>query len=247
VQSDQPIVAERILYWGAGTGSAKYGAAAGPGLRGPVTRLSFPYVSTAAGDQVFLSFTDPTLVTADVHFTVYTASGLISSPPDLTVQPGSRSTLMLSAHYASYRALAIVASSDVPVVGEEAEYFGGSPNLDSHGGSVVAGLAQPGQQWDFPGADDTHYSSGGWYILNTGSSTAQLAANFFTASGLSYTAHFIASPGQLTRVGVETLPSIVTGLSSTWTSSTPVAMIQVWRQNGGSSGDLVTGINGDLP
>ncbi len=247
VQSDQPIVVERILYWGAGSGSTKYGAAVSVGLPGPATRWSFPFVSTASGDQAFLSFTDPTTEAAHVHFTLYSLAGISSAPPDLTVQPGSRATLMLPPENASHGALAIVASSDVPVVGEEAQYFGGSPNLDSHTGSVVAGLAQPGQQWQFPGVDDNHYTGGGWYILNTGSITAQLAATFLGASGIAYTTHYQAPPGQLTRVGVETLPSVATGLSSAWTSSAPVVMTQLWRENSSMSEDLVTGVDDDQP
>ena len=247
VQADQPIVVERVLYWGDGSGSTKYGAAASVGLRGPAVRWSFPFVSSAAGDQAYLSFTDPTTEAAHVHFTMYTMSGTISSPPDLTVQPGSRATFMVPIENVPHGALAIVASSDVPVVGEEAQYFGGSPNLDSHGGSVVAGLEQPGQQWQFPGIEDDRYTSGGWYILNLGSTTAQLLATFFSASGVTYTAHYQAPPGQLTRVGIETLPTIATGLVSAWTSSTPVVMMQLWRENSDTAGDLVMGINDDQP
>src|SRR6185437_5899933 len=46
VQSDQPIAAERVLYWGAGVGSGKFGTSVNAGIRGPAAQWTFPYVST---------------------------------------------------------------------------------------------------------------------------------------------------------------------------------------------------------
>src|SRR5208283_878252 len=89
------VAAERVLYWGDGSGSAKYGASVSSGVLGPAATWTFPYVSTVNNDQAFLSFTDPSSVAAHVQFTLTGDVHGVATPPDLTVQPDTRATIQI--------------------------------------------------------------------------------------------------------------------------------------------------------
>lgn len=240
VQSDQPIAAERVLYWGAGSGSGKYGTAVSSGIRGPAALWTFPYVSTTGSDQVFLSFINPTTVAAHVQLSAYGAAGLAPMPSAITVAAGVRTTVSLPA---ATGAMAIVASSDVPVIAEEGQYFGGSPNTGTHMGSVLAGTAQPATQWTFPGGGSASFTGQSWYILNRGSASADLTATIYAPSlGQQAPIHFHALAGQLTVV---TLPSAqaLHGIGVSWTSTGPVVITKVLHGPDPASGAVVAGFH----
>src|SRR5205807_8954853 len=66
VTSDQPVMAERVLYWGDGNGSAKYGSTAKAGLQSVANQYLFAYGSAGgaglpqrSGDQSFVPVLNP--------------------------------------------------------------------------------------------------------------------------------------------------------------------------------------------
>ncbi len=242
VQSDQPIAAERVLYWGSGAGSAKYGAAVNAGIQGPAALWTFPYVSTSNKDQAFLAFIDPTTVAAHVQLTTYTGVGSHPMPPIITIQPGARSTVSIPSDGGP---IGIVASSDVPVIAEQGQYFGGSPNIGMHGGSVLAGTPQPAIHWAFADPGTDQYSSQSWYILNRGSTKANLTATLYTQNAQPLEAHFTAAPGRLTTIGLENLHDLQGNSPSVWNSSVPVVIVQMLHGSYPGSGAIIAGINID--
>jgi hypothetical protein len=239
VQSDQPIAAERTLYWGDGAGSGKFGTSVSSGVSTPAALWTFPYASTAGGDQVFLTFLNPTTVAAHVRLTAYGDTGDQGQSPTVTVEPGARATLALPIRTAG--PLAIVAGSDVPVIGEEAQYFGGSPNIGMHTGSTIAGVQQPAATWIFPALATNRYTGEGWYILNSGPTEARLTATIYSVQAQPLQVHFRAAPGRLTSVTVQNLNELQSGSPSTWTSTAPVVIVQVLHGSNSATGALVPG------
>lgn len=240
VQSDQPIAAERVLYWGAGAGSSKFGTSVNAGIRGPAAQWTFPYVSTAGADQAYLSFINPTTVAAHVQLLAYGATALQPMPSVVTVTPGIRTTVALPA---SAGAMAVVASSDVPVIAEEGQYFGGSPNIGLHMGSVLAGVPQPASQWAFPAVGGSRFNTQNWYVLNRTSGTADLAATVYPAqAGLPVVLHFHAPPGVLTVLSTDSAHLPHAGTAVSWVSTAPVVIARVFHGAGSTVGAVVAGV-----
>jgi hypothetical protein len=239
VQSDQPIATERVLYWGAGSGSGKFGTSVNGGIRGPATLWTFPFVSTVGSDQAFLSFVDPTTVEAHVQLTAYSTAGVEEMPQTIAVAAGARATVALPTDTV---VTAMTASSDVPVIAEEGQYFGGSPNVGDHAGSVIAGVPQPSGQWIFPGYSAPALTNQSWYILNRGSATASISVTVFTLGAQPMQVHIRADPGKLTVVGASTIHAMHGVSGSAWVSSGPVVIGQVIRAGDASTQAIVAGV-----
>ncbi|HVC80590.1 MAG TPA: DUF5719 family protein [Chloroflexota bacterium] len=241
VQSDQPIAAERVLYWGAGSGSGKFGASVNAGIRGPAAQWTFPYVSTAGADQAYLSFINPTTVAAHVQLSAYGAAALPPLPSAVIVAPGIRTTVTLPISVGS---MAVVASSDVPVIAEEGQYFGGSPNVGTHMGSVLAGVPQPAIQWSFPGVGGSRFTTQTWYVLNRSSGTADLTATVYPAqAGVPIVLHFHAPPGVLTVLSTDSARLPHAGTAVFWGSTAPVVIARVFHGASASVGAVVAGVS----
>ena len=68
ITSDKPIVPERVLYFGDGAGSGKFGSTVSRGSAAPVTRIALPTGdpapdgagTQAAGNQEFITLLNPT-------------------------------------------------------------------------------------------------------------------------------------------------------------------------------------------
>jgi hypothetical protein len=239
VQSDQPVATERILYWGAGSGSGKFGTSVNGGIRGPATLWTFPFVSTVGSDQAFLSFVDPTTVEAHVQLTAYSTAGIEEMPQTVAVAAGARATVALPADTV---VTAMTASSDVPVIAEEGQYFGGSPNVGDHMGSIVAGVPQAAGQWIFSGLSAPVLTNQSWYILNRGSTSASISVTLYGQGVPPVQTHIRADPGKLTVVNPATL-HMVHGISgSAWLSSSPVVIAQMIRIGDPSAEAIVAGV-----
>jgi hypothetical protein len=244
VQSDQPISVERVMYWGDGAGSGKYGTSVNEGVQGPAVVWTFPYVSTGSSDQAFFTFANPTTVVAHVQFTVFGNHGTLLNLAPLTVAPSSRATMVLPAiSGSSINAVSIVAASDVPVVAEVAQYFNGSPNVGSHGGSILSGAPAPGNQWSFVDFLADAANRGDSYVLNTGTKAAKLTAIGYDASGQAtvYARKVTAPPGRLTEASLDAGLSPPVGTALVWTSDAPVTIVMVARASDGSANNVVAG------
>jgi hypothetical protein len=243
VQSDQAIAAERVLYWGTGSGSGKYGTSVSAGIRGPAAVWTFPYASTSNGDQVFLSFANPTTVAAHVQFELFGDHGDLAPLPPSTIPPGARATLAVPAQSApANKPIAIVARSDVPVVGEQAQYFGGSPNIGTHAGSIISGTSLPSLTSVFSGFNSKQFTSGDWYVLNTGTKAADLTAIQLDASGLATTFQRTALPGRLTKINLTPSNPPITDNSTIWTSDAPVSIVQDLHGTDTNSDAILAGV-----
>lgn len=238
VQSDQPIAAERTLYWGDGGGSGKFGAAVTGGTAQPASLWAFPYLSTTGGDQAFITITNPTTVAAHAHLIPYRTDGRVSDASDAVIEPNSRATVPFPAAGSQGSVIGVTISTDVPVVSEEAQYFGGSPNVGSHPGSVVQGVPQAATRWVFPLIDGQ--GTRRWYVLNSGAMRARLTAEIFVQGMQALVETFEVGPGKLAAI---TPRALLNATAIVWNSNSPVVIAQFGR--GGlyyGQGALIKGI-----
>jgi hypothetical protein len=149
VTSTKPVVAERALYWGAGTDEFKPGFDVSMGATTPAAVMHFAYVSTLNGDQAYLSVVNPPEPSAkcasgrakcasQVQVSAYSDTGSRMGFVNVTVPAGARATLQVS-RLVGAGVYALSVRSSVPVVGELAQYVGGSPGTGSHPGLDMQG------------------------------------------------------------------------------------------------------------
>ncbi|MGH2410637.1 MAG: hypothetical protein ACRDGS_09745, partial [Chloroflexota bacterium] len=146
-----PIVAERVEYWGAGAGSAKFGAGVKPGVSTPATNWYFGYASVLGGDQSFISLLNPNAQATNVTARFFDGTGKDKATTTVTVPPGQRATLTLQNILGKnpHSPLALQLTSPLPVVAEEAQYFQGSPNTGTHTGAALEGRGAASNRWSF--------------------------------------------------------------------------------------------------
>lgn len=141
VTADHPIAVDRSMYWGAGSGSGKYGYSIGPAIRAGSTSQSFAYLPTQNGSQSFVTVLNPSSITATVTLSLQDITGVVIRTTQATVPPMQRYTFSVPTILpGSYGAITgVLTSGTVPVVAEAGLYFNGSPNIGSHPGLVVQG------------------------------------------------------------------------------------------------------------
>ena len=160
VTSDQPVMAERVLYFGDGDGSAKYGSTAKAGIQTVGNQYLFAYGSAGGtglaqrpGDQSFVTVLNPgtSPVSATVVAQFYDALGRSIGATSLAVAPGTRETLNANQAVSNTASIyATVLTSASPFVAEKPQYFGGSPNTGAHPGVAPTGAPAGVKSAAFP-------------------------------------------------------------------------------------------------
>ena len=147
--SDQPVVAERVLYFGDGRGSGKFGSTVSSGAPAAANQLNIAYGSSGgtatdaqgalrpSGDQQFITLLNPSTSGAPVQVTANFAgptgqqAGL---PLPISVAPGTRKTIIANTALNAAGPFTVSLSANAPIQAEAAQYFGGSPNIGAHPG-----------------------------------------------------------------------------------------------------------------
>jgi hypothetical protein len=151
ITSTTAIVAERALYWGEGSGSAKAGYDVAIGASATDTIAHFAYVSTLHGDQALLSILNPPqpaaacgrkvgACDASISVDVYSSSGIRVGTTKLRVATSKRATVLLSRVVVG-GIYAVSLRSTQPVVAELAQFFGGPPSSGFHPGLENSGTS----------------------------------------------------------------------------------------------------------
>ncbi|HEY8286921.1 MAG TPA: hypothetical protein VIJ28_21230 [Chloroflexota bacterium] len=142
VRSDRPIVAERVLYFGDGSGSGKFGATVSGGVAAPSKVLALVAVGGAA--QNFITLLNPAVSGAPITATARLADAAgqqVGTPVSVQVPAGRRQTIAANQLLgATTGPASILIGATGPIAAEAAQYFGGSPNVGSH-----PGVAYPAQ------------------------------------------------------------------------------------------------------
>jgi hypothetical protein len=142
VTSDNPVVVDRGLYWGSGSGSAKYGASLAPGMSSGLTTQYFSLLASQNGSQSFVTVLNPNSSAASLTLTLVNASGTTIRTLTATVGATARYTFSLPQQLAGTNAIyGGTLTSSMPVFAEASTYSGGSPNIGLHPGVVAQGSA----------------------------------------------------------------------------------------------------------
>ena len=180
VIADQPIAVDRVMYWGNGDGSAKYGFSWASAVATTTLSHAFPLLPTANGSQPFLTVLNPSGKVANVSLRLLDSSGNTLTTASAAVNSNTRFTFDIASILpGDHGNVTGLLTSDVPVVSEAPVYYGGSPNNASAPGMVEQGStgSQAGTTIDLPG------STGLLRIYNPGNTSVQVQATQGGSSG----------------------------------------------------------------
>ncbi|GAC1430837.1 MAG: hypothetical protein NVSMB65_04350 [Chloroflexota bacterium] len=237
VRSSVPVVAERVLYWGSGSGSGKFGSDAKPGVPAGATTSYFAATSVAGGDQPFYTILNPAGlsagkgITTTATATFVNAAGQTIGSSSIAIGPGQRGTLTGTVPLSTTGPIAAILSATSAVVAEEAQYIGGSPNVGSHAGFALLGRT-PATQWQFalggavfptstttltgtPTASVTETV----YLYNPGSRFTNVVGAFYTNEGIPHYVLLDLRPHTVLAVDSSTVKGLPAGLHGSVFSS----------------------------
>ena len=244
VSSSQPIVAERVIYFGDGSGSGKFGSTVSSGITGPSTTLRLAYGTSGGagptGDQDFITLLNPSTSGNPVQVTASFADAAghaLGTSATVTVSPGTRQTIIANNYLgaAPVAAFSTVLTATGPIEAESAQYFGGSPNIGQHAGvdfpaqtSAATDVFMTDLSTALPdnGASQDRFV----YLYNPGSTVIQVAATYFGANGATPTASYTVVPGGIQTVDV---------VQDTQATIPPGALGAEFKLASGSSGSFV--------
>lgn len=222
ITSDQPIVPERVLYFGNGAGSGKFGSTVSRGINTPSTTLSFAYGSSggatntatglnSVGNQDFITLLNPSLTTAStVAVSFYNVAGQqLGQTVSKTLAPGTRQTVIANTVLgtSAVNVFSVRLNATSPIEAEAAQYFHGSPNIGDH-----PGVDYPGQfsatTHAFLSDLATKSADGAIvnrdiYLYNPGAVAVSVAATYFGTSGNTDTATYTIPAGGVFDVDVD--------------------------------------------
>lgn len=208
VTGSRPIVAERVLYFGDGSGSGKFGATVSGGIAAPARILA---VTTAGGaSQNFLTLLNPAASGAPVSVTtsVSDATGqAVGTPTTLTVAPGTRQTFTIPQAPSSADGPAgILLNATGPIAAEAVQYFGGSPNVGDHPGVVFPAQGAAAHTVYVPDvstslADSTPITRT-VYLYNSGAASITVDAFYLGSTGAAAEVPYTVPAGGITTVDV---------------------------------------------
>ena len=215
VTSDQPIMAERTLYFGDGLGSGKFGSTAQAGIMTAGNQYMFAYGS--AGGNGLAQRTDdqseivvlnpgvsPMSSTVEAQFT--DDLGRTLGVTSVVVGPGARQTVDANAVVRdTSRIYSTLLTSSSPFVAEKAQYLGGPAAAGAYPGFTVAGAPAGATSTVFP---DLSLISGSGaqlqqtvFLHNPTSSPITVTGTYYTDHG-SISMDYDVAAGGITTVDV---------------------------------------------
>jgi len=217
ITSDLPIVAERVIYFGDGSGSAKFGSTVSSGIGAPATTLrlagliSGGSASQPIGDQAYITLLNPASAGLAVQVTAAfaDASGhALGGPVTVSVAPGTRRTIAVNQALgpAPVGPVSATLTATGPIEAEGAQYFGGSPNTGTHPGITLPARATTTVDAFLPdlstALQDGTPITRTVYLYNPGAATVEVSASYFGAGGTPVHASYAVPAGGITTVAV---------------------------------------------
>jgi hypothetical protein len=208
----------------------------------------FGYGSILAGDQSFISVVNPGVQEAHIMATVFTGSGVLTGTLPLTVTAGQRGTYELDTLLANAKRspVAVHLVSDMPVIAEEAQYYGGSPNVGSHTGASIEGRQLTAALWSFSSGDTSAFTETE-YIMNPTSVATTISATFYGADGQVVTLSYPAPANSVVTVSANAAKGLhAEAHGSAWSSlnNVKVVVVQVLLRKDGRATLADQGIPG---
>jgi len=264
VTSDQPVMAERVLYFGDGDGSAKYGSTAKAGIQTVGNQYLFAYGSAGGaglaqrpGDQSFVTVLNPgtSPVSSTIVAQFYDALGRNIGSTSLAVAPGTRETLNANQAVSNTASIyATVLTSASPFVAEKPQYFGGSPNAGAHPGVAPTGAPAGVKSAAFP--DLNMVDAAGQaeqqtvFLYNPTSAPITVTGAYYSGNGSKSQVYNVPA-GNIVTVNVNTdaagLPAGALGATFTVTSAGANDSFVATNIANTTDGRSYTGNQGALP
>ena len=219
IRSDRPIVPERVIYFGDGAGSGKFGSTVSGGSTVAARTSQFGYGSSgglapngaAQGDQQYITLLNPALAGAPVQVTASFVDGLghgVGNPRLVTVAAGTRQTILVNRVLGPTPRgpFSSTLSATAPIEAEAAQYYGGSPNVGRHPGVAFLPARRSGTGL-FLSDLSTLLADGSpvqriIYLHNAGQLPLDVRATYYASTGAQTATSYIVPAGGVTRVDV---------------------------------------------
>ncbi len=206
VESADPVVAARTLYWGGSLERQHFGADAKPGAPLASASWDFTGASVNGQDQSFLTVFAPrgaARVTAWLH----TPDGRLLATLRLRVAAGQRATVRLSDQVRGAAGpVGVTLRADAPVVAEMPQYNAGSPNVARHAGDVITGLTGGASYAHLPYLNTgSHAVAALIDVYNPGQGPLNVTVRGYSSTGRQATARLTVAAGHTVQYDVARL------------------------------------------
>lgn len=191
VNANQKIVADRVLYWGAGSGSGKFGYEVAPGIPTGATSLSFPGLLIGGANEPYITALNPGAARAGLQVIFRDAAGRTLASYTTGIAPLTRLTLAVrTILHAFTGAISATIVASRPLVAEAPNYLGGSPNRGAHPGVTLLGAsgATTAAVAGYAGV------GAGLYVFNPGPLAVQVTRQIGGSAGSAGSASFTVPP-----------------------------------------------------
>ncbi len=172
VDSDQPVIAERSVYW-----SNRKGAHDSRGVTEPATCWYLAEGCTGAGFETWVPVMNPGSRDAKVTLTYMTERGRIQGPT-VTIKANSRKAFHVADTVPNTWSVSTKVTSDQPVVVERSVYW--SNRLEGHNSE---GVTEPSETWYLPeGCTGPGFET--WVLVqNPNATAAKVSLTYMTPGG----------------------------------------------------------------
>lgn len=183
VETDQPVVAERSLYFrysSLGGGFAADGGHTKPGLNSLSSRWYFAEGHVSEDFEEWISLANPNAEAAVATITYVTPAGQ-QGTREVELPPSSRRTVLVNESFAAATDVSVLVDCDLPIACERAMYFDYNGAWDD--GHVSPGNESPSLKWMF--AEGAAYPGIHEYVLmvNPGDKAAMVRAAYLLGPG----------------------------------------------------------------
>lgn len=230
VESNEPIVAERPMYW-----NNREGGTCAAGAQSPGTEWYMAEGSTADGFETWVVVQNPTSKQANVTVTYMNAAGPIEGPK-LKLPANSRETIEVAKTVPNDFQVSTEVTSDQPVVAERAVYWN-----SREGGTSNTAVDQPKfRSFLAEGATGSGFES--WItIQNAGTSDATVYVTYLTGTGAVERAPLVVNAGK--RETIEVAKDVPNNdqVSTTLWSDAPIVVERAMYWNGRIEGSCSGG------
>ncbi len=230
VVSDEPVVAERSMYW-----NGREGGTCAAGVQVPGTEWFMAEGATAGGFETWVVVQNPNNTKANVTVTYMNADGPIAGPK-VEVAANSRETIEVSKTVPNDYQVSTKVTSDKPIVAERAVYWNGR-----EGGTSNTAVPAPMFK-AFLAEGATAFGFESWItIQNPGASDATVYITYLTAEGAVERAPLAVKAGE--RETVEVAQDVPNNgqVSATLSSNTPVVVERAMYWDGRIEGSCSGG------
>jgi hypothetical protein len=192
VTSNEPIVAERAMYWNAADGTYRRAAHDSIGLTNPSGNWFLAEGSTGSdpakgGFETWVLLANPGTEKADAQITYLTPEGTVAGP-DVDLEPGTRRTFNVADTVKDNWSVSTQVTSDRPILAERAMYWNSAAGVYRQAAHDSIGVTSAGRSWFLAeGSTGSDPAKGGfetWVLLaNPGTEKANVQITYLTPEG----------------------------------------------------------------